>query len=334
MLAVAIQETTERTDEPMTLPSEATLTDREMSGNLIAEQRPAVWAGPLGVAWIAAFCGTAAQTLAPWAVTGFFSSLAIKDRLLSRLGWLLVLAAPVFAAIGLMDPHTAFNVSPWIKPIKFSISFATFTWTVALFLTAVRIPGWQRRLVRRVMVSSIVAEMLCLAAQAWRNVPVGSGDFTDYLLQQGTTIMVSLNTLVTVWLMLVFCGKRERIKLADYAQIIAIRLSIAIFLVGNAVGGYMLARGAHTVGATDGGPGLPFVNWSTVGGDLRIAHFIAIHAIQIVPLFAYILWQMTPRPAIRQRSLAVYAVAALVVLAVGGTFLQAMAAQPFMTFGR
>jgi hypothetical protein len=233
-----------------------------------------------------------------------------------------------------MDPHTAFNVSPWIKPIKFSVSFATFVWTVSLFLTAVRVPGWQRRLVRRVMASSIVAEMLCLAAQAWRNTPAGSGDLTDYLLQQGTTIMVSLNTLVTVWLLVVFCGKRERIKLADYAQIIAIRVSIGIFLVGNAVGGYMLTRGSHTVGATDGGPGLPFVNWSTIGGDLRIAHFIAIHAIQIVPLFAWILWQMTPRPAIRQRSRAVLVVALLVSLAVGGTFLQAMAAQPFLTLGK
>ena len=318
----------------MNVPTETTFVEREIAGSLAAEQRAQIWAGPLGVAWIAAFCSTAAQTLAPWAVSGFFSSLAVKDRLLSRLGWILMLAAPVFAAIGLMDAHTAFNVSPWIKPIKFSVSFATFVWTVSLFLTSVRIPGWQRRLARRVMAASVVAEMLCLAAQAWRNAPAGAGDFTDHLISQGTTAMVSVNTLITVWLLLVFCGKRERIKLADYAQIIAIRTSIAIFLAGNAVGGYMLARGSHTVGATDGGPGLPFVNWSTIGGDLRIAHFIAIHAIQIVPLFAWILWQMTPRPAARQRSVAVYVVAALVLLAVGGTFLQAMLAQPFMTLGR
>jgi hypothetical protein len=317
----------------MNVPTETTLTNRELTAGMVAEQ-PRQWAGPLGIAWLAAFLRTAAQTMSPSAVGAFFANLDAKDRLLSRLGWLLMLAVPVFATAGAMGPHASLNLSPWIKPIKFSMSFATFVWTTGLFLMALRIPAWQRRLARRVMASSVVAEMLCLAAQAWRNVPAGQGDFTDYLLAQGTTAMVSINTLITVWLLAVFFGKRERIRLADYAQIVAIRASMIIFLVGNAVGGYMLARGSHTVGAVDGGPGLPFVNWSTIGGDLRIAHFIAIHAIQIVPLFAWILWQMTPRPTGSQRRIAVYVVGALVALAVGGTFLQALMAQPFLAIGR
>jgi len=41
----------------------------------------------------------------------------------------------------------------------------------------------------------------------------------------------------------------------------------------------MVAQGQSVVGVAPEGPGLPVVNWSTTGGDFRVAHFLGIQRI-------------------------------------------------------
>jgi hypothetical protein len=289
--------------------------------------------------YLSGFVRTVVQTASPNAVLGFFRELDANDRVLSRLGWALLLVVPIFAALALVVPVTvgtmassaAAMVNPWIKPIKFSLSFSTFASTISLLLLALRIPKWQLTLARRVIATSVALEILSLAAQAWRSAYHLSGQsLLDTSLAQMTNSMVMVNTGIVCWMLVLFCANRVRTDWIDRPMVSAIRYSIVIFLAGNAIGGYMLARGSHTVGIADGGPGLPFVNWSVIGGDLRIAHFIAIHAIQILPLFAYVLSQMAPIPPVKYRRMAVGALAIAVSVAVGATFVQAALGRPLI----
>jgi hypothetical protein len=100
---------------------------------------------------------------------------------------------------------------------------------------------------------------------------------------------------------------------ADRMSLWALRLGTLITLAGMAVAFLMVwatpdqtARplkiiGAHSVGVPDGGPSMPVTGWSTTGGDLRVPHFIGVHGLQLVPLFALALILLATRvPRLRE----------------------------------
>jgi len=259
----------------------------------------------------------------------FFPRLHRRDVMLAHLGWALMLFAAVFGVLFLTNPVLIGGVNAWIKPIKFCISFGTYAWTVAWWFGYLRGNQTVLMFLRRGFFVTIALEILSIYLQAVRDV-LTQHHLTaslDSAISATMTTMIFVNTLLVIWVAVMFW--RDHFDLTP-AYIWSIRLGIVVFLVGNAIGGQMLARHSHTIGAADGPSGIPFLNWSTIGGDLRIAHFLSIHAIQVIPLVAFLLECFRPRWSQTRQKLAVFVTTAAFSIFVALTWLEAMLGIPLL----
>jgi hypothetical protein len=139
-------------------------------------------------------------------------------------------------------------------------------------------------------------------------------------------VMIAFSSLLAAGLLVLYVVVPTGVPPA-YAW--AVRLGLVIFLLGSAVGSMMVSRRAHAVGVPDGGPGLPVVNWSTEGGDLRVAHALGLHALQVLPLAAWGLG-LLGRFGPGQQTAAVFALAVVYVLTWALTLHQALQGRPLV----
>jgi hypothetical protein len=228
----------------------------------------------------------------------------------------------VTAALALADHRTLLGQPLWFKPLKFSISLALYSFALAWMLGQLteRIPrraGW-------VMVATAAVEMVIIVGQAARGVRshFNDDDAMGRILFGVMGVSIAVFWLATLAVAVRFWREPGR----DPAATLAIRLGLVVSLVGMAVGFVMSGHGGHAVGARDGGPGLPLVGWSTTAGDLRPAHFVGLHALQVLPLLAALLARRGLPAAARSR-VVVSTAAGYLALVVLLTW-QALRAQP------
>ena len=219
-------------------------------------------------------------------MTAFFSALALRNAPLYYFGWLCLAGALGCAVLAQAGGPQVAGLNAWVKPFKFFISIAVFAWTMGWYLAYLG-PRPATTLYTGVVVAALGFELLVIAGQASRgqgsHFNVSSG--TSAALFSAMGVVITLLTLHTAYIGYLFCQAPLPALPPAYAW--AIRLGIGLFVVFAFEGGLMGARLAHTVGGPDGGPGLPLLNWSTRYGDLRAAHFLGMHALQVLPLLAW-----------------------------------------------
>ena len=216
-----------------------------------------------------------------------FNELRHRDPFLFWTGGAMLLTLVVVLLLSIGDSRLILGINPWIKPAKFLVSITIFLWTVAWIMPETENRPRLRSLVRYVIGPAMVIEMICIITQVVRGTTSHFNVATPFdgiiFGIMGNTI--ALNTLamgVLFWII------RRDTPPQRAGYIWGIRLGVLIFLLSSLEGVVIVINNAHTVGAPDGGPGLPFVNWSTGHGDLRVAHFFGMHAMQALPLIGFL----------------------------------------------
>ena len=209
----------------------------------------------------------------------------------------------VVTVVGVFADDRVLTGAPiWLKPFKFAISFVlyagTLAWMLSLLPRRSRLAEWAAVTV----VATAVIEMLVIVGQVIRGQTSHFNDTTPLNTLLFNIMGGSIMVLFVAHFLVGFVVLRAR--LADRVSATGVRLGLGLSLLGMAAAVPMVLptaappieniTGAHSVGTLDGGPGLPVVGWSTVAGDLRVGHFVGLHALQALPILAMLLtWYAT-----------------------------------------
>ena len=266
-----------------------------------------------------------------WPGYGLYTELMRRQPVLASAALVFLLAmVPTMLALS-FDTRTVNDISVWVKAAKFLLSLAVYYLTICWFFGYLPVDVQRTRVGRFIIWGTIgvgVAEIVWLLLAAVAGVPA---HFNRESIVWSMAYPVA-GVGATVLLIGMFMQARliAHHALPDVSRLFRLGIVTGTYIacVSTLSTAYFLAAGTgHWVGGTPTDlNGLPVFGWSRTGGDLRVPHFWALHAHQLVPL---LVWVLADRLGwVKARAGVILIVAAYVVLVVG-VFLQALSGQPF-----
>ena len=211
--------------------------------------------------------------------------------------WLAVICVGVAIALiplWILDSRQLLGASVWEKPIKFFISSAIFSFTYSWLSSFITRGGRWVKLAGLFIAVSLTVELVLISAMAilgtTSHFNVSSPTAIVIWSLMATFISIVLFSTIFISLMIMFQKQQEfnlKLALALGSINTALGMGLAYLMTwptATQLANYQGIAGAHAVGVSDGGPGLPFLGWSTVAGDLRVGHFFGLHSIQVAAI--------------------------------------------------
>ena len=208
-----------------------------------------------------------------------------------------------------VDPRVITGAPAWMKPAKFAISIAIYGATLVWLLHFITDRPRLVAVISWIALVGLVTEMALIVVQVVRGTTSHFNVATPF---DAAVFQLMAAVIVAMWLLNAFVAiLLFRRRFAAPAIVWGVRLGLISALIGMALA-FLMPRptpaqealmeatgsspiaGAHSVGVDDGGPGLPVVGWSTTGGDLRVAHFVGLHGLQVLPFIGWALARFAP----------------------------------------
>ena len=230
------------------------------------------------------------------------------------------------------DDRSLDGVAIWAKPLKFQMALAVYLATLAWFsawMPPAVATARSYRIFATLVVTAVALELVWIVGAAAQ----GEASHFNVATPARRAIYATMGALATLLTSAALVQGIAILSARDGGGDPVLRLAIGLgllltFALTLATASNMSDGTGHLVGvAPDATRRLALFGWARDGGDLRVAHFFATHAMHALPASGLLAARLLSRRRARQ---AVVAGAVAYAAFVGWTFAQALAGRPFL----
>jgi hypothetical protein len=251
-------------------------------------------AGPLGFLLYGAFYVSALvvrRVAAADEASAIWQQIVGGQPALAQCGLFLLLITPVLLIALLMDTRTVLDVNVWTKPLKFSLALIVYTLTLSWYACYLsdrwRTSIWFKGFAS-ITVAAIMAEMIWLVSAS----AIGERshfNVSHAVLAPVYPVMGIIAVTLTAQALVIGVGllRHQSASLLPLTRYSLAYGLIATFVLTVPIASYLASSPANavlTAASAAKANALPLTGLLREAGVSRVAHFLATHAMHVVPL--------------------------------------------------